>query len=453
MSDFSAILERLRELEEGFTNDVDMELHRIAKSGDEEDLIDAIEGLKGDELQIALEDMMADLADYLASKGMNDVIDDQDKMIELLMDKIVDEYRFTGDDDDGQPSSHDEYQDLYGGDDYDHGQFDEASWINGKKQDDKELVWKQTSMSYEKAVEQYGKEHVKLGGKNKLGQQTVQVHVPLVAEGQYQSQYKSKEDAIAYAKDKAKTFRDPEDGIEIWSMPDGGFDAVHNMNSNGRNHCVANGGKKLGTIGPRQQGVAEGDLDESYDEEKYVDSSFDKMLNFVDTVTKMVEKPRLADAIKNIGGDPSSLYNIKQKLDNLYDNVQDGHYEAIAHLDSTSYDDMEESQDSIEDCGEAGDMREQRLAQRVNELTQRLQSFKEQLSEMDPAPQDPEEIRKQQTITTNLNQMKAAGVDIDPTKGTEDPAFNKEVGSKVAAAMADPALGQQLKGVLGKIKD
>ena len=111
-----------------------------------------------------------------------------------------------------------------------------------------------------------------------------------------------------------------------------------------------------------------------------------------------------------------------------------------------------ESEDAIEECGPA-DMREQRLAQRVIELTQRLQSFKEQLAEMDPAPQDPEEIKKQQTITTNLNQMKAAGVDIDPAKGTEDPAFNKEVGDKVAAAMADPALGQQLKGVLGKVKD
>jgi len=99
------------------------------------------------------------------------------------------------------------------------------------------------------------------------------------------------------------------------------------------------------------------------------------------------------------------------------------------------------------------DMREQRLARRVIELTQRLQSFKEQIDEMDPAAQDPEEIKKQQTITTNLNQMKAAGVDIDPSKGTEDPAFNKEVGSKVAAALADPALGQQLKGVLGKVKD
>jgi len=78
-----------------------------------------------------------------------------------------------------------------------------------------------------------------------------------VVEGSYQSQYKSKEEAIQYAKEKVKTFRDPDDKIEIWSMPDGGFDVVHSMNSNGRNHCVANGGKKLGTISPRQQGVAE----------------------------------------------------------------------------------------------------------------------------------------------------------------------------------------------------
>jgi hypothetical protein len=80
-----------------------------------------------------------------------------------------------------------------------------------------------------------------------------------VAEGaQYNSQYKSKELAIEYAKEKVKSFRDPEDGIEIWSMPDGGFDVVHTMNSNGRNHCMKNGGKKLGTVGKRYKGVAEG---------------------------------------------------------------------------------------------------------------------------------------------------------------------------------------------------
>ena len=86
-----------------------------------------------------------------------------------------------------------------------------------------------------------------------------------VAEGSYQSQYKSKEEAIQYAKQKVKTFRDPDDRIEIWSMPDGGFDVVHNMNSNGRNHCIDNGGKKLGTISPRQQGAAEDQVDEEKD--------------------------------------------------------------------------------------------------------------------------------------------------------------------------------------------
>ena len=79
-----------------------------------------------------------------------------------------------------------------------------------------------------------------------------------MAEGMYNSQYKSKEEAIQYAKDKVKTFRDPEDGIEIWELPDGGFDVVHNMNSNGRNHVIKNGGKKLGTIGKRYKGVEEG---------------------------------------------------------------------------------------------------------------------------------------------------------------------------------------------------
>ena len=59
----------------------------------------------------------------------------------------------------------------------------EASWINGKKQDDSELVWKQTSMGYEQAVEKYGKEHVKKGGKNRRGEETVEVHVPLAEAG------------------------------------------------------------------------------------------------------------------------------------------------------------------------------------------------------------------------------------------------------------------------------
>ena len=90
------------DVEEGQT-DVDYELHQIAASDDEEELIDAMEGLKGAELQIALEDMMSELKDELAAKGMNDVINDQDKMIELLMDKVIEEYGEDGEEYDYGP--------------------------------------------------------------------------------------------------------------------------------------------------------------------------------------------------------------------------------------------------------------------------------------------------------------------------------------------------------------
>lgn len=84
---------------EGKMSEVDIDLQDIAQSEDEEKLIDALEGLHGSGVQIALEDMMEDLMDQLASKGMNDVMRDQDKMIELLMDKLVKEYGEEEDDD------------------------------------------------------------------------------------------------------------------------------------------------------------------------------------------------------------------------------------------------------------------------------------------------------------------------------------------------------------------
>ena len=83
---------------EGRMSEIDIELQNIANSGDEEELIDALGGLKGGVVADTLEDMIEDLADELAAKGMNDVINDQDKMIELLMDKLVKEY--GGEDDD-----------------------------------------------------------------------------------------------------------------------------------------------------------------------------------------------------------------------------------------------------------------------------------------------------------------------------------------------------------------
>lgn len=111
-------------VEEGAMKDIDYNLRLIANEGDEEDVIDGLAGLKGPELQLVLQDMMDEVADHLASKGMNHIINDEDKMIEVLFDKIVDDFSGDGDEDDGQPSSYDEYQDLHGGDDWDHGQYE-----------------------------------------------------------------------------------------------------------------------------------------------------------------------------------------------------------------------------------------------------------------------------------------------------------------------------------------
>lgn len=56
---------------------------------------------------------------------------------------------------------------------------DEASYIDGEKQDPKSLRWKQTSMSYDEAVKKYGKDCVRKEGKNRAGQEVIAVRVPL----------------------------------------------------------------------------------------------------------------------------------------------------------------------------------------------------------------------------------------------------------------------------------
>ena len=79
-------------VDEGVMSDIDLELQNIAASGDEEELIDAMGGLKGNNVALYLEDMMSNLADELSAKGMNDVVADEDRMIEILMDRIVDQF-------------------------------------------------------------------------------------------------------------------------------------------------------------------------------------------------------------------------------------------------------------------------------------------------------------------------------------------------------------------------
>jgi hypothetical protein len=93
--------------EEGKMSEIDIDLQSLANRGDEEDLIAALDGEMGPGTADVLQNMMDELKDELASKGMNDVINDQDKMIEMLWDKIVDEY--GGDDSDEGDETDDNY--------------------------------------------------------------------------------------------------------------------------------------------------------------------------------------------------------------------------------------------------------------------------------------------------------------------------------------------------------
>jgi len=58
-----------------------------------------------------------------ASQGENEMFDED----EMLDGEWVDTWDIC-DDDDGQPTMYEELQDLYGGDDWDHGQFDGGEW-------------------------------------------------------------------------------------------------------------------------------------------------------------------------------------------------------------------------------------------------------------------------------------------------------------------------------------
>lgn len=86
------------DIEEGAMKDVDYDLRMLAGE-DEEELIAALQGEYGSGVADVLNDMMSELQDELASKGMNDVMNDDDKMIEMLWDKLVDEYGGDNDSD------------------------------------------------------------------------------------------------------------------------------------------------------------------------------------------------------------------------------------------------------------------------------------------------------------------------------------------------------------------
>jgi phosphopantetheine adenylyltransferase len=69
--------------------------------------------------------------------------------------------------------------------------------------------------------------------------------------------FKTKEDAVKYAKEKVQTHRDKLDGIEIHAHS-GGFDVNHTSNSSGRNSLQKIGAKHLGTIYKEEVELEEG---------------------------------------------------------------------------------------------------------------------------------------------------------------------------------------------------
>lgn len=122
------------DVDEGVMKDVDYDLHMLAKEEDEDKLIDALRGDMGQGVADVLNDMMDDLKDELASKGMNDVMRDDDKMIELLMDKVVEEYGEGDLDSDEGGETDDDYALASAGfgSDEDYGDFGREESIQGE---------------------------------------------------------------------------------------------------------------------------------------------------------------------------------------------------------------------------------------------------------------------------------------------------------------------------------
>jgi hypothetical protein len=129
--------------EEGRMSDIDIDLQSLADRGDEEDLIAALEGDLGPGTADVLKDMMEELKDELASKGMTDVINDDDKMIEMLWDKIVDEYGGRDDSDEGGETDDNYALSSAGfGSDEDYGDFGRDEGIQYEDRVDEKAVSK-----------------------------------------------------------------------------------------------------------------------------------------------------------------------------------------------------------------------------------------------------------------------------------------------------------------------
>jgi hypothetical protein len=153
--------------EEGAMKDVDYDLRMLADDGDEGELIVALQGEYGSGVADALNDMMSELQDDLASKGMNDVMNDDDKMIEMLWDKLVDEYGGSDSDEGGETDDDYALASAGFGSDEDYGDFDRDESVQGddmRRVTEGEIQQAQSIVSAKTMVDRVGRWIEELSG-------------------------------------------------------------------------------------------------------------------------------------------------------------------------------------------------------------------------------------------------------------------------------------------------
>jgi hypothetical protein len=152
--------------EEGAMKDVDYDLRMLAGE-DEEELIAALQGEYGSGVADVLNDMMSELQDDLASKGMNDVMNDDDKMIEMLWDKLVDEYGGSDSDEGGETDDNYALSSAGFGSDEDYGDFGRDEGVQGddmRRVTEGEIQQAQSIVSAKTMVDRVGRWIEELSG-------------------------------------------------------------------------------------------------------------------------------------------------------------------------------------------------------------------------------------------------------------------------------------------------
>jgi hypothetical protein len=75
-------------VDEGVMSGIDMDLRHIAKTGLEDALIDALGGKFGDKTADYLQNMMSEIEQELGARGQQSLVASQDRMLDIMMDRI-----------------------------------------------------------------------------------------------------------------------------------------------------------------------------------------------------------------------------------------------------------------------------------------------------------------------------------------------------------------------------